>query len=165
MAGQHKTEQLQVRVTPEQKSRIRRASRRAGMGMSAWILAKLLPGRSEEFQGLVQELARAEDRRPVLAELNDFLVSLRPGELADAVADLPPVRLAPLVANQLAAMVEQAASDLGQVPPLWTRRIEPLGEPWFATQLMSLRLHLLTVSPPAFRRRNLFVDSTLGDRV
>lgn len=29
---------------------------------------------------------------------------------------------------------------------------------------MSLRLHLLTRSPPPFRRRNLFVDSSIGQR-
>jgi hypothetical protein len=28
-----------------------------------------------------------------------------------------------------------------------------------------LRAHLLRVSPTAFRRRNLFVDATVGDRV
>jgi uncharacterized protein (DUF1778 family) len=165
VAAKRKTEQLQVRLTPEQKARIRRASRRAGKGMSAWILDRLLPSRAEEFGSLVRLLALAGDHRPALAELNDFLSGLRPGEYTEAVADPPRIPLPPLASNQLAAMVEQAAAELGQVPPAWTREIEPLREPWFATKLESLRLHLLTVSPPAFRRRNLFVDSTLGDRV
>jgi hypothetical protein len=43
--------------------------------------------------------------------------------------------------------------------------VKPLERPWFASSLKSLRLHLLTASPPPFRRRNLFVDSTIGDRV
>jgi len=40
-----------------------------------------------------------------------------------------------------------------------------LAEPWFATTLQSLRLHLLRVAPAAFRRRNLFVDAGAGGRV
>ena len=43
--------------------------------------------------------------------------------------------------------------------------VEKDGSAWFASELKSLRLHLLTKSPAPFRRRNLFVDSTLGDRV
>ena len=165
MSRQRKTQQLQIRVTPEQKSRIRQAARRSGRGMSAWILGRLLPPVADEFRSLVSELSRARHRRPVLAAINDFLCSLRPGEYEDAVADIPRSGLPPVVANQLAAMVEQAAGDLGRRPPDWTRQVEPLPEPWFATQIESLRLHLLVVSPPVFRRRNLFVDATLGDRI
>jgi len=164
MTRSRKTDQLQIRVTQEQKSRIRRASRRAGVGMSAWILERLLPSRAEEFRALVAELAAGGDRRLVLAGLSDFLTSLGPREYAEAVADPPPAGLDPLDANQLAAMVELAASRLGQIPPGWTARIDGLRRPWFASQLASLRLHLLTASPPPFRRRNIFVDATLGDR-
>jgi hypothetical protein len=35
----------------------------------------------------------------------------------------------------------------------------------FGSDLQNLRLYLLTHSPPPFRRRNIFIDSTLGDRV
>ncbi len=165
MAGQHKTEQLQIRLSPEQKSRIRQSARQAGMGMSAWILERLHPRKARKFQSLVRDLSKGDDQKLALAAINDFLSSLRPGEYPDAVAELPRVRLAPLASNQLAAMTEQAAMNLGHAPPGWTERIEALDEPWFATRLLSLRLYLLTVSPPAFRRRNVFVDATLGDRV
>jgi hypothetical protein len=30
---------------------------------------------------------------------------------------------------------------------------------------MGLRLHLLLSAPPAFRRRNIFLDASVGDRV
>jgi hypothetical protein len=40
-----------------------------------------------------------------------------------------------------------------------------LPQPVFGSELKALRLHLLTNSPPAFRRRNIFIDATLGDRV
>jgi hypothetical protein len=35
----------------------------------------------------------------------------------------------------------------------------------FGSDLQSLRLHLLTHSPPPFLARNIFVDATLGDRI
>jgi hypothetical protein len=41
----------------------------------------------------------------------------------------------------------------------------PLAEPVFASSLQSLRLHLLVLSPAPFRRRNIFIDSTLGARI
>jgi hypothetical protein len=69
------------------------------------------------------------------------------------------------VANQIAAMVETASTRAGVRPPSWTEEIPPLDTPWFASTLMSLRVHLLCNSPPAYRRRNLFVDSTFEARV
>jgi hypothetical protein len=45
------------------------------------------------------------------------------------------------------------------------REVPPLEEPHFATTLEGLRLHLLQVSPVPFKRRNIFIDSSLGDRV
>jgi hypothetical protein len=51
------------------------------------------------------------------------------------------------------------------VAPAWTRSIPPLAEPVFGSDLCSLRLYLLTNSPPPFRGRNIFIDSTLGDQV
>jgi hypothetical protein len=50
-------------------------------------------------------------------------------------------------------------------PPRWTPAIPGLSKPVFGTSLVGLRLHLLLRSPPAFRRRNIFIDASLGDRV
>ncbi len=65
----------------------------------------------------------------------------------------------------LHCIVEHTAAIKGVDPPRWLLTVEPLGAPWFASSLKSLRLYLLTHSPPAFRRRNLFVDSSVGQRV
>jgi len=46
--------------------------------------------------------------------------------------------------------------------PGWTRAIAPLSEPMFGSELQSLRLYLLAHSPPPFRVRNIFIDSTLA---
>jgi hypothetical protein len=53
----------------------------------------------------------------------------------------------------------------GVTPPTWAGSVEPLDRPHFATPLRSLRLHLLRASPVPFKRRNIFVDSSVGARV
>jgi len=159
-----KTSQIQIRVSPQAKAELMRRARAAGMDLTGWMLARLLPDESIRFRSLVRDLATPEDPSFVLAELNSFLSSLGAGALAAALEVPPDVRLDDLRANQVAAMVETAAERLGVRPPPWIEEIPPLRTPWFASSLVSLRLHLLTRSPPAFRRRNLFVDSTLGDR-
>ena len=65
----------------------------------------------------------------------------------------------------LAAMVEYAASIKNVPPPEWIMTIPSLEKPVFGTELLSLRLHLLTHSPVPFRNRNIFIDSSLGDRI
>lgn len=160
-----KTAQLQIRVSPAQKARIERAARQAGLGMSAWVLARLLPGRADKWRGLAQELADADDKRLALAALSAWLAGLGAGELADALDAPPPARLPEALANTVAAMVEHVCAQAGVPPPAWTRDIPPLALPVFGSSLASLRLHLLASSPAAFRRRNLFVDTAVGGQV
>jgi uncharacterized protein (DUF1778 family) len=161
-----KDQQLQIRVTPAEKAAIKVAAARAGMDMSAWMLARVLPPARATFQQLVAALAETDDeRRYGLADLNDFLTSAAPRELEQAVADPPAVQLDPYVSNYVAAMVETAATRAGMPPPAWTAKIAGLETPVFGTLLDGLRLHLLLYSPPAFRRRNIFIDATIGDRV
>ena len=62
-------------------------------------------------------------------------------------------------------MIEHAAHQKGEAPPAWVHDVEPLERPWFAVPFASLRPYLLRVAPVAFKRRNLFVDATVGDRV
>jgi hypothetical protein len=62
-------------------------------------------------------------------------------------------------------MIESACAQRAIAVPAWTRSIAPLAEPAFGSDLQSLRLYLLTRSPPAFRYRNIFIDATVGDQV
>jgi hypothetical protein len=62
-------------------------------------------------------------------------------------------------------MVEAVCAKRGIPLPTWTRKIGPLEAPQFGSKLQALRLHLLTHSPAAFRRRNIFIDASVGDRV
>jgi hypothetical protein len=100
-----------------------------------------------------------------LAELNSLLSRLTAVELADAIAAPPTVTLTPFLANYIAAMIESACEKRGMPVPGWTRTIGPLSEPVFGSALQSLRLYLLTHSPASFKRRNIFIDSSLGDQV
>jgi hypothetical protein len=161
-----KTTHLQIRLSPAEKAAIQRAAQRAGMDMSAWVISRLLPPSAARFAELLTAIA-ADDggERFALAELNTFLAGLGAGELAGATASPPPANLPAIRANYVAAMVEYACARRGIPPPAWTRAIPPLAQPLFGSELASLRLHLLTHSPPPFRRRNIFVDATVGSQV
>lgn len=160
-----KSMQLQVRVTTKQKVAIRRLARRSGQSVSSYVLSRVLPDERVRFGEILRSLQEESEWRFALAELNDFLAGLAPSEFRDAVGEAEIGSLTLLAANYAAAMVEQAASRLGVDPPDWTSDVEPLDEPHFAVPFRSLRAHLLRSAPVAFKRRNIFVDSSVGDRV
>jgi hypothetical protein len=164
MPAATKSGQMQIRVTPAQKAAICRAARRAGMDMSAYVLARVLPAPALRFQELTGACADSRNTRFALAELNSWLASLGAGELQEAVSS-PPARLTPYLANYVAAMTEVACARNGIAPPSWVPATAPLTEPVFGSTLMSLRLYLLTHSPAPFRRRNIFIDASVGSRV
>jgi hypothetical protein len=160
-----KTRQLQIRVTPEQKSTLARLARRAGQDVSSYVLSRALPAAAARFREIVRALGEAGRQRFALAELNDLLTELAPRELADAAGAADLHGLSPYLQNYVAAMLELAAQQKRVAPPAWVREIPPLGEPHFAAPLEGLRLHLLWASPVPFKRRNLFIDSSLSDRL
>jgi hypothetical protein len=160
-----KTAQIQIRVTPAQKADLGRRARAAGTDLSAWVLGRLLPDGRTRFMELLRALEREPRSSFVLAELHDLLISAGRADFLATVETLPSGKLDSISANQVAAMVETRAARLGIRPPSWVSSVRPLREPWFPTTLQSLRLHLLCNSPAAFRCRNLFVDSVVGDRV
>jgi hypothetical protein len=159
-----KSDQLQIRVTSQQKDALKRQAAAAGLDVSSYVLARALPPRHARFAALLQALL-LPDYRFALAELNDFLTACPPMEFEEAVAHVPPGALSPLLRNYVAAMVELAATQKRRQPPIWTHDIAPLDTPYFGSSLVSLRFYLLRSAPVPFKRRNLFVDSSLGDRV
>jgi uncharacterized protein (DUF1778 family) len=161
----NRTEQMQIRVTPKEKAALKRLARRSGQGVSAYVLSRALPENQLRFAELLQALQDEGERRFALAEMNDLLACLTGSELRESVTEAPDEALSPYLRNYVAAMVEQAAQQKGIAPPSWVGSIDPLPEPHFAAPLQSLRPHLLRASPVAFRKRNLFVDSGIGDRV
>lgn len=160
-----KMSQLQIRLSEEDKAAIRAAADRAGVDMSAYVLSRVLSAPGKQFQGSVKALAGPLAPSYALADINSLLSRLSTPELRDATASPPEVDLSPFLANYVAAMIETACQKRGLPAPAWTRRIAPLDVPAFGSTLRSLRLHLLRHSPAAFRRRNIFIDAGLGDRV
>jgi uncharacterized protein (DUF1778 family) len=160
-----KSQHLQIRVTPRQKAALKRLAAAAGQDVSSYVLSRALPAAQGRFRELVALLGKDADRRYVLAELNGLLAGLAGDELRDAVMHAELDGLPVLVQNYVAAMVEHACHRKGVPPPAWTARIVPLEAPYFAVPLKSLRLHLLRASPVPFKRRNIFVDAAVGDRV
>lgn len=117
------------------------------------------------FRAIVAQLGHDEDHRYVLVELHDFLTRLAPAVLPEAVAHANLRSLSPLLSNYVAAMVEQASYQKRVPPPSWAVDVEPLDLPYFASPSESLRAYLLRSSPVPFKRRNIFVDASVGDRV
>jgi uncharacterized protein (DUF1778 family) len=165
MVTRTKTAQLQLRLTAAEKRAIARAARGARMDMSSYVLHKVLGAHEAHAAELMRRLTDEQVRRYAIAELHDLLAALGPDELRQAIAAPPPARLTAEVANYVAAMVEYACGKRGIEAPAWTRAIEPLAIPVFGSQLKSLRLHLLANSPPPFKRRNIFIDTSIGGRV
>lgn len=159
-----KSHQLQIRVTPADKAALKHLARRAGMDVSAYVLSRVCPPAAAELARLLRTLRQGPDRF-ALAEVSDVLARLAPAEFGAAVDSLDVSRLSPWLQNYVAAMVEHAAHRNGQAPPAWVHEVEPLDRPWFAVPFARLRPYLLRVAPVAFKRRNLFVDATVGDRV
>lgn len=159
-----KSEQLQVRVSREEKDAIARAAARAGMDMSSYVLCRVLPSAPARFRELAAACTGPAPHY-ALAELNSLLSGFTAGELRDAVATPPPPGLSPFLLNYVTAQVEQACAKRGVALPAWTRSVAPMPVPVFGSTLQSLRLHLLTHSPPPFRRRNIFIDASVGERV
>jgi len=160
-----KTQQLQIRVSREEKAEIRKAAKAANLDISTWVLRRLLPPKRTRLLALASALSGKGDHRYVLAELHDLLTGLSATAFSAVVAEPVVLRCDVYLQNYLAAMLEHAAHVKGVRPPAWLAEVPRLSEPRFGTDLQSLRLHLLAHSPVAFRRRNIFIDSTLGDRV
>ncbi len=144
---------------------MKRLAAAAGRDISSYVLSRALPSNRLRFEEILRSLGEAEDHRFAMAELNDLLTRLAPVEFSPAVEAAVPTSLSPLLRNYVAAMVEYAAHLKKVPPPSWVRRVEPLEAPYFATGLKRMRRYLLVASPVPFKRRNIFVDASLGARV
>ncbi|MDX2050879.1 MAG: hypothetical protein SFV15_00720 [Polyangiaceae bacterium] len=165
MPSKPKTEQLQIRIGTAEKRELLRRAKAAGMSLSSYILKKAIPPKEDVFQHILEQLAVAPEQSFALASLSDFLATLSASEFCDVL--LPPrrARLSPFLYAYVAAMVEHVASRKNALVPTWVLNAPGVERPWFASELRGLRLHLLTTSPAAFRRRNLFVDASVGERI
>ena len=162
-----KSEQLQIRVSKQEKAAIRGKAKSANQDMSEWILSQIFPDTSKTFQKLLDELKvkKKQERSYVLAAINDFLAELSPGELTRAVSDVESAKLGDFELSYVSAMVEYICNIKGVQVPDWALNSPCLTAPYFGSDIQSLRLHLLSNSPAPFRKRNIFIDSSIGDRI
>ena len=160
-----KSQQLQIRVTPQQKAALKRRAEQAGQDVSSYVLSRALPSGQSIFEDVLRVLRDEPSHRFALAELSDFLSKLAPVEFLDAVGQADLGELSPFLRSYVAAMVEEAAHQKAVLSPAWTADVHGVDEPYFATPMKGLRLHLLRSAPIPYKRRNLFVDATVGDRV
>ncbi len=165
MKKKSKSLQIQIRVSPQEKAAIIRYTKAANMGISQWVLSKALPSSQQAFQGLLGQLKSASNPKYILAQIHDMFNATSADEFECMVAQSPSVILSDYLANYVAAMIEYTAAQKGRKSPSWAAQVPPLEIPVFGSDLKSLQLYLLTHSPPPFRRRNIFIDATVGQRV
>lgn len=159
-----KNSQLQIRISDVQKKALQKAASLEKMDVSSWVLAKLFKSPRVLFLNKIETLFKdPEKRKYALADLADFLKNLNKEELEEVLQINWFTHQDSLLSNYVAAMLELCAHKY-KIPARLSY-VEPLEIPYFGTDLKSLRLYLLQVSPPPFRARNIFIDTTLEGRV
>ena len=159
-----KSEYLQIRVSKQQKEIIKSTAKSAGVDMSTWVLQHILHSKSQQFLTILSQFNTVDDSF-VFAHLHDFLMLCSQTDFEQAVSIKPSYELSEFQINYTIAMIGHRAHTLGCTAPDWVNDFPILHKPYFGTNLKSLRLYLLVNSPIAFKQRNIFIDSTLGERV
>ncbi len=144
---------------------LKRAAAAAGRDVSTYVLVRAVPSDRIGFAELLALVREEADHRYVLAELNDFLAGLGLARLREVVGEADLASLSPFLKNYAAAMVEHASYPKGAQSPAWTRQVARFDVSRFAAPMNGFRLYLLRRSPVPFKRRNIFVDSSVGSRV
>lgn len=159
---------IQIRVSTEEKELIRSRAKQAHLEMSEWILQSIIPNPQAKFLSLLARLKRVQDskeRNFVINEIAVFLHRLSSEELHRAVSNPLEVGLNNLMDNYIAAMIEQTCVAKKIIAPVWLSEKTGVAEPFFGVEFFAVRLYLLSVSPPSFRKRNIFIDASIGDLV
>ncbi len=146
-------------VSPAEKAPLKRLAAEAGLSLSACVLERALPRTHEGVSARIRGLRDPIGVRNTLSDLTIYLGALADDEFDAAVAAADLERLTPLQKKCAAAAVEQESWRRARTPPAWTRTIEALEQPYFASSLRSLRPHQMRLAPAAFKRRNVYIPS------
>ncbi len=160
-----KTDFLQIRVTPSEKKILQTHAKKKNMDVTSWVKSRLFHSKQQQFQIILSEIESAEQPREAWAELHDFLTQLSKNEFLSALFDLPRSFQNTFKGNYIAAMIETTAQHKNFSFPAWTKHYMGLETPYFGSTMDSLRLHLLVSSPAPFRKRNIFIDTSIGGRI
>jgi hypothetical protein len=157
---------LQIRLSKAQKALIFKSAKTCGKDVSKWVLEKILLDKRKEFFEICKRLSvNIKNRSFSFAELSDFLFQLSKHDFSETLSYRPDISMSDENWNIISAMIENIAHKNNFPCPSWVRDVPPLENPLFATELTSLKTYLLINAPIAFRKRNIFVDASVGDRV
>lgn len=156
---------LQIRLTALEKEVIGQQAHSVGLDVSTWVKQQLFPRHKKIYIELINSMTTLHESKQSLAALNDLLHDLSKDEFVETLTELPKRFIATVLGNYIASMIDFAANQKNIFPPSWTEHYKGTEEPFFSTDLKSLRLHLLRMSPAAFKKRNIFIDSSVGMRL
>ena len=160
-----KNENIQIRVSSSQKEKLKKIAKLQKMSLSEYILSISLTEITPlEIIDLYASMAKEDDKSFHLARINELLMKC-PKHMWEKLVSFYPKNLDEKAIAYVAGLIEQAAFIRSLSKPSWSTKIEALEEPLFASHLEKLRLYLLIKSPIPFRKRNIFIDSSVGDRV
>jgi hypothetical protein len=149
-----RTSQLQIRVSPEQKTTLKRLAGQAGLTVSAYVLGQALPAGTRAIAGAFTDIRAGKPG--ALLVLRRQLEVIPGGEPGDWLESVDVSDLTPLLRNRIAGIVEEVAHERNAAPPPWTATVEQLPHPHFRWPLRSLRPYQLRASPVSLKRRNIF---------
>jgi transcriptional regulator with XRE-family HTH domain len=89
--------------------------------------------------------------------LFEFVDAFRRSPTAEAAARPPDPGPEPRLLALLASTVEMLCVEKGLPAPWWCAGVPVLAAPWFVSESENLKASALAESPPAFRKRNIFV--------
>ncbi|MBN1115197.1 MAG: hypothetical protein JXA66_07645 [Oligoflexia bacterium] len=161
-----KSDTIQIRVSANDKKKLKRLADTNRLTISEYIIKMcLLDNTSDTLRQIYSELACAgNDKSYYFAFLNDYLMKV-PVYLWKSITDYKPDFPEQGDLAYVAALMEQTAHVRNLSTPSWCSDVKALDEPFMASSIKKLRLYLLINSPVPFRKRNIFIDSSAGDRV
>lgn len=148
-----------------EKQWIQKKAKELDLDMSVWVKQLLFSQKNQTYMNLMDAISNSKFSKEALAHFNDFLDRLPAKDFVETVMEIPGIFKDTFHGNYIAAMVEMAAHQKKVAPPSWTKKYTGMEEPYFASSFENLRFHLLVSSPIPFRKRNIFIDSTIGDRI
>ena len=162
-----KSDYIQIRVSKLEKKAIKTAAYDAGLDMSAYILGHLDIDLGSQWQSLLANLQdlKLEDSHFCWAAIIDFLTPLDANQFQHLFQYAEQWNLDPENQNYLAATIERKALSLNIPAPKWLSEIAPCAYPYFEDETPKLKQYLLLHGDPVFRRRNIFIDSSIGGRI
>lgn len=160
-----KNDTIQIRVNLEQKKKLKALAKFYNKNLSELIISKLLTETLMlDLVNIYNDMHDKDNWSFCLAKLNELLQKI-PEQLWEELSEIEPKGLEHKQLAYISALLEQTAFIRKLKKPQWTSSVTALQTPLFASQLKSLQIYLLTVSPLPFRMRNIFIDSSAGDRV